>query len=56
MITAYNTGKVRIGIAHQRPAMPIYGDALRIQAAYLSKNKPRRSLLRALANPIWRWL
>jgi hypothetical protein len=56
MITAYNTGKVRIGIAHQRPAMPIYGDALIIQQAYLSKNKPRRGLLNAMANAIWRWL
>lgn len=41
-LTATRTG-IRIGIAFQRPAAPIEGDALKLQGALLAKPKEDRS-------------
>lgn len=50
----FNTGKVQIGLLYQRPAPAIQGDAIRLQAALLSRHPP--TLIERLAARIWFWL
>ncbi len=66
MTPCFNTGKVRIGCAYQKPRPRIEGDAVAIQGALLaarrtSEHKPTRSnqpLVRMLGDALaafWRW-
>ena len=48
---------LRIGIAHQRPAMPVHGDHLTLQAALLEPRTARPlSLLERILGAVWGWL
>ncbi len=50
----YNTGKVRIGCAFQRPMPRIEGDAIRLQTALLNPAKQVPEWLRLLVATLWR--
>ena len=52
----YNTGKVLIGSAYQRPMPRVEGDAQRLQTALIEPGRQMPQFVRLVVATVWRLL